>query len=117
MTLLRDKLTSFRRFVANSYTDAEKQDAINLFLGNFVPLHGLPPLWALDSDYYLHVLFSEPVCHTFKVSRQGQTQLQVSLAYMMLHQLCCIEYLLLLLKMNNSTNGPANLDARWLQQG
>ena len=54
MTLLRDKLTSFRRFVANSYTDAEKQDAINLFLGNFVPLHGLPPLWALDSDYYLH---------------------------------------------------------------
>ncbi|KAK9809577.1 hypothetical protein WJX73_003787 [Symbiochloris irregularis] len=54
MTLLRDKLTSFRRFVANSYTDAEKQDAINLFLGNFVPSPDVPPIWALDSDYYLH---------------------------------------------------------------
>ena len=54
MTRFRDKLTSFKRFVANSYTDAEKQDAINLLLGNFVPSPDLPPLWALDSDYYLH---------------------------------------------------------------
>ena len=31
---LKDKLTSFQRFMANSYTDAEKkQDAINLVLG------------------------------------------------------------------------------------
>jgi hypothetical protein len=43
-----------RRFYSNAYTDAEKQDAINLFLGNYVPLPGAPPLWELDSDYYLH---------------------------------------------------------------
>jgi hypothetical protein len=29
-----------RRFYSNAYTDAEKQDAINLFLGNYVPLPG-----------------------------------------------------------------------------
>jgi hypothetical protein len=29
----REMLTSVRRFYNNTYTDAEKQDAINLFLG------------------------------------------------------------------------------------
>lgn len=51
---IKDKLTSFRRFMANSYTDADKQDAINLFLGNFVPSRSSAPLWDLDSDAYLH---------------------------------------------------------------
>ena len=51
---IKDKLTSFRRFMANSYTDADKQDAINLFLGNFVPSRSQPLLWDLDSDAYLH---------------------------------------------------------------
>eukprot|EP00955_Chlamydomonas_euryale_P001796 20183-Chlamydomonas_euryale.AAC.2 len=35
-------------------TDADKQDAINLFLGNFVPAPGQPDLWELESDHYLH---------------------------------------------------------------
>lgn len=35
-------------------TDAEKQDAINLFLGNFVPSPGHPELWELETDVYLH---------------------------------------------------------------
>jgi hypothetical protein len=34
--------------------DAEKQYAINLFLGNFVPQKDFPHLWELQSDYYLH---------------------------------------------------------------
>ena len=53
-TQSRDFLTSIRRFYSNAYTDAEKQDAINLFLGNFVPQHGHAALWELDSDYFLH---------------------------------------------------------------
>ena len=32
----------------------DAQAAINLFLGNFVPVAGKPALWDLDSDYYLH---------------------------------------------------------------
>ena len=53
-TQSRDLMTSIRRFYSNAYTDAEKQDAINLFLGNFVPHHGHAALWELDSDYFLH---------------------------------------------------------------
>jgi hypothetical protein len=46
--------TTCRRFYNNAYTDSEKQDAINLFLGNFVPLPGKPHIWELETDYYLH---------------------------------------------------------------
>lgn len=53
-TQSRDLMTSIRRFYSNTYTDAEKQDAMNLFLGNFIPDARRPPLWELDSDYYLH---------------------------------------------------------------
>lgn len=50
----RELLTSIRRYYSNSFTDTAKQDAINIFLGHFVPKDGEPPLWELDSDYYLH---------------------------------------------------------------
>ncbi|KAL7996181.1 putative SAC domain-containing protein [Plasmopara halstedii] len=50
----RELLTSIRRYYSNSFTDTAKQDAINIFLGHFVPREGFPPLWELDSDYYLH---------------------------------------------------------------
>jgi hypothetical protein len=58
----------FRRFYSNAYTDAEKQDAINLFLGNYVPLPGAPPLWELDSDYYLHTgVYGDALCVSRKL--------------------------------------------------
>jgi len=47
-------MTSIRRFYNNTYTDADKQDAINLFLGNYVPRPGHPELWELETDHYLH---------------------------------------------------------------
>jgi hypothetical protein len=50
----RELLTSIRRYYSNSFTDMAKQDAINIFLGHFVPKDGEPPLWELESDYYLH---------------------------------------------------------------
>ncbi|KAL6758620.1 hypothetical protein V8C86DRAFT_1459914 [Haematococcus lacustris] len=54
-TLGKDVITSIRRFYSNSITDAEKQDAINLFLGNYVPsTPGQPELWELENDVYLH---------------------------------------------------------------
>ena len=43
--------------VTGSYThstDAEKQMAINLFLGMYTPREGQTHLWDLPSDYYLH---------------------------------------------------------------
>ncbi|KAJ3191528.1 phosphatidylinositol-3,5-bisphosphate 5-phosphatase [Irineochytrium annulatum] len=50
----RDMIESIRRYYNNSFTDAEKQEAINLFLGNFRICDALPNLWELTSDYYLH---------------------------------------------------------------
>lgn len=50
----RDLVTSIRRFYSNAVTDAERQHAMNLFLGHFVPQLGKPALWDLESDTYLH---------------------------------------------------------------
>ncbi|KNA10151.1 hypothetical protein SOVF_146960 isoform A, partial [Spinacia oleracea] len=55
-TQSREFLKSIKRYYSNAYTDGEKQDAINLFLGYFRPKEGKPALWELDSDYYLHVI-------------------------------------------------------------
>ncbi|KAJ8759539.1 hypothetical protein K2173_007159 [Erythroxylum novogranatense] len=54
-TQSREFIKSIKRYYSNTYTDGDKQDAINLFLGYFQPQEGKPALWELDSDYYLHV--------------------------------------------------------------
>ena len=45
---------SFKRYYNNSFLDAQRQEAYNLFLGNYVFVHGQPMLWDLSTDYYLH---------------------------------------------------------------
>lgn len=50
----RDMIESVKRFYSNSFIDAQRQDAINLFLGNYVYKEGHPMLWDLNTDYYLH---------------------------------------------------------------
>ncbi|KAJ1975957.1 phosphatidylinositol-3,5-bisphosphate 5-phosphatase [Dimargaris verticillata] len=50
----RDMIETFRRYYSNSFIDSDKQDAINLFLGNFVSRMGEPSLWELGTDYHLH---------------------------------------------------------------
>ncbi|KAH7445224.1 hypothetical protein KP509_02G113200 [Ceratopteris richardii] len=54
-TQSQEFIKSIKRYYSNTYTDGEKQDAINLFLGYFQPQESKPALWELDSDYYLHV--------------------------------------------------------------
>ncbi|KAL1805043.1 hypothetical protein ACET3Z_028111 [Daucus carota] len=54
-TQSKELLKSIQRYYSNTYTDGEKQDAINLFLGYFKPQDSRPTIWDLDSDYYLHV--------------------------------------------------------------
>lgn len=34
--------------------DSEKQQAINLFLGKFIPYENCLPLWDHPTDYYFH---------------------------------------------------------------
>ena len=50
----KELLTSIRRYYSNAFTDRLKQDAMNLFLGYYVPRQNNLPLWELENDYYLH---------------------------------------------------------------
>ncbi|KAM3162296.1 Polyphosphoinositide phosphatase [Lachancea thermotolerans] len=50
----RDMIESIKRFYSNSFIDAQRQDAINLFLGHYVWEEGLPALWEMNTDFYLH---------------------------------------------------------------
>ncbi len=50
----RDMVESFKRYYNNSFLDAQRQEAYNLFLGNYIWAQGQPMLWDLVTDYYLH---------------------------------------------------------------
>lgn len=58
VTHSRDLFTTVKRYYSNSFTDAEKQQSINLFLGNFIPHVDLKKtkehLWDLETDFPLH---------------------------------------------------------------
>ena len=50
----RDMVESFKRYYHNSFLDSQRQEAYNLFLGNYIFAQGQPMLWDLTTDYYLH---------------------------------------------------------------
>ncbi|KAL8691504.1 MAG: hypothetical protein Q9218_003290 [Villophora microphyllina] len=50
----RDMVESFKRYYNNSFLDRQRQEAYNLFLGNYIYIYGQPMLWDLATDYYLH---------------------------------------------------------------
>uniref|UniRef100_A0A2P2KSW8 Phosphoinositide phosphatase SAC1 n=2 Tax=Rhizophora mucronata TaxID=61149 RepID=A0A2P2KSW8_RHIMU len=77
-TQSREFIKSIKRYYCNTYTDGEKQDAINLFLGYFQPQEGKPALWELDSDYYLHVSgigedFNADICNLKSDAKPADT--------------------------------------------
>lgn len=45
---------SFKRYYNNSFLDKQRQEAYNLFLGNYIFVQGEAMLWDLSTDYYLH---------------------------------------------------------------
>lgn len=50
----RDLLNSIKRIYSNSFMDLIRQDAINLFLGNYVYDPTKLKLWEMQNDFYLH---------------------------------------------------------------
>lgn len=50
----RDILNSIKRIYSNSFMDLTRQEAINLFLGNYQYHPNRPKLWELQNDFYLH---------------------------------------------------------------
>lgn len=57
----RDMVESFKRYYNNSFLDAQRQEAYNLFLGNYTFAQGIPMLWDLPTDHYLH--HTDPKTH------------------------------------------------------
>ncbi|KAG5419960.1 FIG4 [Candida metapsilosis] len=53
----RDMLNSIKRMYSNSFMDSIRQEAINLFLGNYTYSPDLPKLWELSNDFGLHFDF------------------------------------------------------------
>ncbi|XP_025420076.1 polyphosphoinositide phosphatase isoform X2 [Sipha flava] len=49
-----DIMQTLSRYYSNTFSDTEKQNAINLFLGLFVPNDNEPAIWEQNFDYYLH---------------------------------------------------------------
>ena len=49
-----DIMQTLSRYYSNTFSDADKQNAINLFLGVFVPEESRPPIWEQPSDQHLH---------------------------------------------------------------
>ncbi|XP_071445208.1 polyphosphoinositide phosphatase isoform X2 [Hetaerina americana] len=49
-----DIMTTLSRYYRNTFSDAEKQHTMNLFLGLFIPEEGKMPIWEQVTDYYLH---------------------------------------------------------------
>lgn len=47
-------MQTLSRYYSNTFSDAEKQNTINLFLGIFVPEENKPQIWEFSSDYYFH---------------------------------------------------------------
>lgn len=46
---------TLQRYYNNAYMDAEKQNAINVFLGHFQPQDGKPEVWEVDQDQQFNV--------------------------------------------------------------
>uniref|UniRef100_A0A669DJQ6 FIG4 phosphoinositide 5-phosphatase n=1 Tax=Oreochromis niloticus TaxID=8128 RepID=A0A669DJQ6_ORENI len=50
----KDIMQTLSRYYSNAFSDADRQDAINLFLQVYQPSEAKPHLWELPTDLYLH---------------------------------------------------------------
>ncbi|KAM4772020.1 polyphosphoinositide phosphatase [Rhinophrynus dorsalis] len=62
----KDIMQTLSRYYSNAFSDADRQDSINLFLGVFQPAEGKPHLWELPTDFYLHHKNTMQLPHTKK---------------------------------------------------
>ncbi|XP_047509279.1 polyphosphoinositide phosphatase [Pieris napi] len=49
-----DIMQTLSRYYSNTFSDAEKQNTMNLFLGLFLPDPNRAAIWEYPTDYYLH---------------------------------------------------------------
>ena len=101
----RDLLASLKRFYSNSFTDKEKQDSINLFLGNFCPWKDKVNLWDLETDYHLHMKKAESFPETFLFTNRKwwEPALKIFYSRILSHPLVSLR---MLLRDRSSTTAP-----------
>ncbi|XP_035613612.1 polyphosphoinositide phosphatase [Oncorhynchus keta] len=59
----KDIMQTLSRYYSNAFSDADRQDAINLFLQVYLPSESKPHLWELPTDFYLHQRNSMALTH------------------------------------------------------
>ncbi|KAK4293153.1 hypothetical protein Pmani_034130 [Petrolisthes manimaculis] len=76
-----DIMQTLSRYYSNTFSDTEKQNAINLFLGVYVPREESIPIWELPSDYLLHHSLTRGVrpCHSRSSSQWWDAEVMESL--------------------------------------
>lgn len=76
-----DIMQTLSRYYSNTFSDTEKQNAINLFLGVYIPRNNTTPIWELSSDYILHHSLTRGVrpCHSRSTSQWWDAEVMESL--------------------------------------
>lgn len=76
-----DIMQTLSRYYSNTFSDTEKQNAINLFLGVYIPREASVPIWELQSDYLLHHSRSRGVrpCHSRSTSQWWDSEVMETL--------------------------------------
>ncbi|KAK9747094.1 SacI homology domain [Popillia japonica] len=75
-----DIMQTLSRYYSNTFSDAEKQNTINLFLGIFVPDETKPQIWDYSSDYYFHHK-PNPIDNSKPLTQWWSTEVLNSLPY------------------------------------
>ncbi|KAK8406390.1 hypothetical protein O3P69_007227 [Scylla paramamosain] len=78
-------MQTLSRYYSNTFSDTEKQNAINLFLGVYVPRNITTPIWELSSDYILHHSLTRGIrpCHSRSTSQWWDAERPGRLALLM----------------------------------
>ena len=62
----RDMIHTISRYYSNAFADADKQNAMNIFLGVFKPYMFTFHIWDLEKDVYLHDAYITRPCKMSK---------------------------------------------------
>ncbi|XP_050728957.1 polyphosphoinositide phosphatase-like isoform X2 [Eriocheir sinensis] len=76
-----DIMQTLSRYYSNTFSDTEKQNSINLFLGVYVPRRNIPPIWEISSDYTLHHSLTRGIrpCHSHSTTQWWDSEVMESL--------------------------------------
>ncbi|KAK6126700.1 hypothetical protein DH2020_039557 [Rehmannia glutinosa] len=84
---------TLQRYYSNAYMDAEKQNAINIFLGHFQPQPGKPDVWELDSDQLNMRRTDTQILMTMEELEFSQISNTITVGYKICSKFGCLDLL------------------------